>query len=402
MRIYQILVDRFSSGDPSLDSKLLFETSKTWIGGTLKGILKRLDYVKQLGIDAIWLSPIYVSSSYHGYSVVDYFDVDSHFGSKIDLKTLVDKSHDLGLKVIFDFVANHLSREHPFFASARKNKSSEYFDWFLFKSWPHSYDCFQDSKGLPKLNLENDQARKYILDAAKYWIKEFDIDGYRLDYAVGPPMSFWREFSNVCKELKNDFILLPEIWLAGMKRKYLENLWFVKDDLISKDKLARILSMYDSSSSATRHFRANDAQGEELAMQIFSKITNTFLDFPGNFELRTMALERSVGNYNDYFFAIKSGSKSTSRRFEFLDNHDMQRIMWICKNNKDLFTKLLKFLSSFDDIVIYYGTEIGMSQLKDFGEMSSYADIEARRFMKWKLDKDEEKLLHTFQSIFGR
>lgn len=137
-------------------------------------------------------------------------------------------------------------------------------------------------------------------------------------------------------------------------------------------------------------------------MKIFAPITNTFLDFPANFELRKMATQGTLENQNGYFKSIKneSGRKGT-RRFEFLDNHDMQRMIWICKNDKSLFTKFLKSLSTFDDIVIYYGTEIGLSQKQDFNKMSSYADTEARPFMKWKLDNGEQKLLHTFRDIFS-
>jgi glycosidase len=402
LRIYEILVDRFSAGNPSIDSRFSFETSKTFLGGTLQGITKKLDYIKHLGMDSIWLTPIYRSSAYHGYSVVDYFEVDPHFGSMSDFKRLVDKSHELGLKVILDFVANHLSSEHPFFKAAQKAKSSEYFDWFIFKTWPQEYECFQDSRGLPKLNLENKEARNYILEAARFWIKEFGVDGYRLDYAVGPPMSFWKEFSHTCSNLRSDFILLPEIWLTGMKSKYLENLWFVKNDLTNKKRLGQILSKYDSAQAGTQ-YGASDAQGEELALKIFAPITDSFLDFPGNFELRKMVTHRTLETQNAYFKSIKNeGSrKSVRRRFQFLDNHDMQRVMWLCKNDRARLTKFLKFLSTFDDIVIYYGTEIGLSQKQDFGKLSSYADREARRFMKWKLDNEEQKLLHTFRSLFS-
>ena len=235
------MVDRFSTGDDRKDSTLSFSTSETWMGGRINGITKKLEYVRNLGMDAIWLSPVYASSAYYGYSVTDYFQVDSHLGSKSDLQSLVEKAHSLQMKVILDFVPNHLSCLHPFFVSAQKEKSSKYLDWFIFNSWPDNYECFLDSKGLPKLNLENNEARTYILDAAKYWIRECNIDGYRLDFVTGPPMSFWREFARCCYDLNSDFILLPEIWIAGMPSKYLKTLWFVKDNPLATRELEKIM-----------------------------------------------------------------------------------------------------------------------------------------------------------------
>ncbi len=93
MRVYQIFVDRFSTGNNRLDFKLANKTSRTWMGGNIHGIINKLDYIKRLGFDAIWLTPIFSSLDYHGYSILDFYDIDTHFGSKLDLKDLVDKAH---------------------------------------------------------------------------------------------------------------------------------------------------------------------------------------------------------------------------------------------------------------------------------------------------------------------
>lgn len=370
-----------------LDSQLSFKTSKNWMGGTLNGISAKLEYIKGLGMDAIWLSPLFVSSAYHGYSVSDYFDVDPHFGSKADLKFLVSKAHKLGLKIILDFVANHVSSTHPFFLLAQKYKSSNYFHWFLFNSWPSGYEHFLDSKGLPKINLENEEAEKYILEVAQFWIREFGIDGYRLDFAVGPPMSFWNDFAKSCRQLNSNFILLPEIWLSGLSKKYLKTMWFVKHDPDQREKLYDLLGKKKPSSLDSR------GSAEELAMQIFANVTNSFLDFPRSFELRKMAEERKIRS-NQFSITGKS-----TWRFVFLDNHDVQRIMWVCRNDANLFVELLELLASFENVVVYYGTEIGMTQLKNF---RSHSDIEARRFMKWDLKEDEKQLLGRFRRVFAQ
>jgi cyclomaltodextrinase / maltogenic alpha-amylase / neopullulanase len=385
LRIYEIMIDRFSTGDRELDSNLSFKTSKNWLGGTLRGVSNKLDYIKKLGMDAIWLSPVFVTSAYHGYSVTNYFDIDPHFGSRADLKLLIDKAHRLGIKVILDFVANHVSSMHPFFLDTQKNRSSRYFDWFLFNSWPSDYEHFLDSRGLPKLNLENEEAKKYMIDAAQFWIKESSVDGYRLDYAIGPPMSFWNDFAKSCRQLSPNFMLLPEIWLSGLPQKYLETMWFVNHNVDQKKRLSKLLGAKSSLLSA------KDSP-EELAMQLFSKITDTFLDFPLSFKLRKMVEEKIIKH-----FPFSKMDETKGRRFVFLDNHDLERLMWICKNDSKLFLESLKVLSSFQDVVVYYGTEIGMSQSNKF---ESHSDIEARKFMKWDLDEKEERLLHGFKEIF--
>ena len=123
MRIYHIFIDRFSTGNKSLDIKLSGKTGKDWLGGNLVGVSKKLEYIKSLGFNAIWLSPIFKSSAYHGYHVTDFFEIDPHFGSKKIFEDLVKRAHSLGLKVILDFIPNHLSKFHPFFKKAQRSKT---------------------------------------------------------------------------------------------------------------------------------------------------------------------------------------------------------------------------------------------------------------------------------------
>jgi glycosidase len=390
MRIYEIMVDRFSSGDEKLDASLSFHTGKNWMGGNLNGITDKLEYIKDLGMDALWLTPIFASSAYHGYSIMDHFEIDSHFGSKEDLKNLVSGAHKLGMKVILDFVANHVSNLSPFFVKARKDKASKYFKWFVFKTWPDDYDCFLSSKGLPKLNLENEETKEYVIAAAQYWIKEFHVDGYRLDFAVGSPMSFWNDFAKCCRTIDPKFILLPEIWLSGMSRDYLHTLWFAKHDSALREKLSGLLSG-EKASTISWQFESEDSGAEELAMKTFAKITDNFLDFPLSFDLRRLAEKKSAISEASFESPRKPG------RFAFLDNHDMERIMWTCNNNSELFTNLIRILSSFENTVVYYGTEIGMTQLHNF---RSHSDLEARRFMKWQLAEPEARLLSSFRNFF--
>lgn len=236
--IYQILVDRFSTGDDKTDLSLASKTSMEHMGGNLKGVIKRLGHIKSTGAGVIYLSPIYKSTSYHGYDVVDFFKIDERFGNEEDLRVLVQKSHEMGMKVIMDFVPNHCSSEHPFFLDATEKEKSEYQDWFVFEKWPDEYLCFLDFRNLPKINLDNDKAREYMITAAEHWINGFDIDGYRLDHAIGPSLSFWREFRRRTKKTKEDFVLIGEVWFRGIDNKHLKTLWLVRD--FSHDTIDRI------------------------------------------------------------------------------------------------------------------------------------------------------------------
>jgi len=153
--IYQILIDRFAG----------FTHTKGWdspefIGGSLKGIIDKVPYLEELGVDAIWLTPHYQCSAYHGYHVTDYFSVDPHFGSHEDFRELVSAVHAVGMRMIIDFVPNHCSRLHPFFQQAIADRSSEYVNWFYFRKWPDEYLRFLSIDELPKINLSFGPARR--------------------------------------------------------------------------------------------------------------------------------------------------------------------------------------------------------------------------------------------------
>ena len=390
MKVYQIFVDRFSTGKESLDLELSGKTGTGWLGGNLVGVLKKLEYIKSLGFDAIWLSPIFKSSVYNGYHVVDFFEIDPHFGNKEIFCEVVKSAHRFGIKVILDFVPNHVSKYHPFFREAQKNKNSEYFNWFIFKKWPNDYMCFLDVKDIPKINLENPDARNYILDAAEYWIENFQIDGYRIDHAIGPPFDFWKDFVRVCRKFDRKFLLLPEIWYSGVRMEHLETIWFLKENGEWKKILVRLLEERKKGNIWVWDQESRNTLAEEWTMKIFSKYFKSFLDFSSNFMLRMFAKKKEIGEI-----------KFRKSNFHFLDNHDMQRIMWILKNDEKSFFELLELLTKAGNLIIYYGTEIGISQLKDFFEYGCYGNIEARRFMEWNKVKEKSEFVEKFKRVIN-
>ncbi|KZE63475.1 alpha-amlyase [Fictibacillus phosphorivorans] len=211
--IYFIMVDRFHNGDKSNDFEVDLNDPLAYHGGDFKGIIEKLDYLSDLGVTAIWLTPVVKNETkgYHGYWTEDFYETEEHFGSKEDLKKLVKQAHDRDIKVIVDLVVNHTGYQHPWLVDAEKK------DWFHPQMEIGNWDNQQEVEngwlaGLPDLNTENPETRKYLLDMAEYWIKETDIDGYRLDTVKHVPKDFWREFSDRVKQTKPGFYLIGEVW----------------------------------------------------------------------------------------------------------------------------------------------------------------------------------------------
>lgn len=204
--IYQIFVDRFHPG-----------TGKGWLnpkfpsgfyGGTLRGIHEKLDYLSELGVNVLWLTPIFPSPSHHGYDATDLFEIEPRLGTKRDLKSLLDDAHRRNIRIILDLVPNHVSDQHPTFQSAISDPESPYSNWYTFTQWPEKYLSFFDVPTLPQLNLRNPAARQHMLDAAAHWL-DFGVDGYRVDYAIGPAPDFWADFRRVTRQVK------PDCWTFG-------------------------------------------------------------------------------------------------------------------------------------------------------------------------------------------
>ncbi len=375
MKVYQIFVDRFSTDNAQKDARLALKTSKTWMGGNLNGVISKLGYIKNMGFDAVWLTPIFSASDYHGYSTMDFYSIDRHFGSNEIFKKLVDKAHSIGLKVILDFVANHVSYKHPFFVSALNNQRSPYRKWFVFDR-KNNYMSFLGFKGLPKLNTKNNDVINYLTEVALFWINNFGIDGYRLDHAIGPSLEFWRHFTESCKKADKNFVFLPEIWLSGIDPNYVDTLWF----LGGETKKNAFLEIFRSNAGKTWD-EINDAKAEELAMKTFDKLFKTPLDFSSNLAIRKLKLDLL--------------EKRRKKGFVFADNHDMQRISWILHGETD---SVIKELGKAENSVIYYGTEVWLSQKQDFSKLTNFKDTECRRFMVWKRDNDSK--INKFKMAF--
>lgn len=209
--VYQIFVDRFYK-DGINESWYKIPTASDIYGGNLKGIYDKLDYIEGLGVNCIYLTPIFESPTNHKYDIIDYYKIDSSFGDEKILRKLIDECHKRGIKIIFDAVFNHTSNQ--FFAfkdAAEKGKNSKYYNWYFFNE-NGDYECFGQAKNMPKFNTACEEAAQYAIDVAKYWIKEFNIDGWRLDVANEIDHKFWRKFREGVKSVKEDAFIVGEVW----------------------------------------------------------------------------------------------------------------------------------------------------------------------------------------------
>lgn len=227
---YQIFPERFCNGDTGNDPAGVEPWGSTpafrnFMGGDLRGILEKVDYLSELGISALYLTPIFKSASNHKYDTIDYFAIDEHFGDMKLLRELVDACHRRGIRVILDAVFNHCSSLHPYFLDVKqKGRKSRYWNWFFIKKWPipdrferHKdalewYECWWGFHSLPKLNYTNPKVEKYFLRVAKYWLSEAKVDGWRLDVPNEVIQTFWPKFRRAVKSVNPEAYIVGEIW----------------------------------------------------------------------------------------------------------------------------------------------------------------------------------------------
>ena len=221
--VYQIFPSRFAA-DQDVPEEVWYQAPighKADLKGSLRGVIDRLDYIKELGADVLYMTPVFRSKSSHKYDTDDYYANDPSFGSKEDLKELVDKAHRRGMYVILDGVFNHTSLDFFAFKDIReKEGKSDYLDWYYVQSFPlemawgkrPSYKTFSYFGGMPKLNLQNKEAADYVIGVASYWIRECDIDGWRLDVADEIDHAFWKRFRREIRAVKRDALIVGEVW----------------------------------------------------------------------------------------------------------------------------------------------------------------------------------------------
>ncbi|MEQ9550477.1 MAG: glycoside hydrolase family 13 protein [Coleofasciculus sp. G3-WIS-01] len=240
---YQIFPDRFAKGHPprSQVAKTLplepwdaLPTLQGYKGGDLWGVMEKLDYLQDLGVNAIYFTPIFQSASNHRYHTHDYYQIDPVLGGNGTFMTLLEKCHQREMKVVLDGVFNHASRGFFFFHDILENGPySPWLDWFKIERWPLSaydgskpanYVGWEGNRALPEFNHDNPDVREYIMQVAEYWIK-LGVDGWRLDvaYEIEAP-GFWQEFRDRVKAINPDAYIVGEVWVDS--RQWLDGTQF--------------------------------------------------------------------------------------------------------------------------------------------------------------------------------
>lgn len=215
--VYNIFPDSFAVG-----KRLAPNGAPPCRGGTVRGVTENLDYIASLGFNCIYLNPIFAARSYHRYDTLDYYRIDPHMGAEDDLRDLVRRAHVLGIRVILDGVFNHVSSDHPFFRDVLENgRASRYYSCFYaLPETPRlpaagelpGYTCFSYVADMPKTNTADPFLRQYFCDVGAYWVRKFDVDGWRLDVANELDDGFLRAFRASVKAAKSDALIVGEVW----------------------------------------------------------------------------------------------------------------------------------------------------------------------------------------------
>ncbi|MFD0672558.1 alpha-glycosidase [Cohnella sp. GCM10027633] len=369
--VYEIFPERFRNGDAGNDppgaepwDSQASPTPQSRYGGDLQGIIEKLPYLRELGVNLVYMTPLFRSPSNHKYNIDDYYEIDPAFGTAEDVKRLVDAAHALGMKVMLDAVFNHSGDGFFAFRDVMANgEASPYKDWFFVRDYPvvqrpvPNYATFGSEVTMPKLNCANPEARRYMLDFARHWVERYGIDGWRLDVANEVDHSFWRELRDEIKGIDGELLLVGEImhhsapWLRG--------------------------DMFDG----VMNYPLRDAIVEFFAVQMIGARA-----FVGRFESIRM-------QYTD---------RANRCMFNLLGSHDTERFLTACgrsewgwneKREKDRLRLAMAFLFTYVGMpMLYYGDEVGMDGAHDPG---------CRKPMEWDESRQDVSLREYCQRLIA-
>lgn len=352
---YQIFPDRFCNGTPEKNGEDILPwrtgpvTNQERFGGNLAGIRKRLSYLKELGINGIYLNPIMEAESNHKYDTRDYTKIDPYFGDNEEFALLVKEAHELGIRVMVDAVFNHCGRRFAQWLDVeKKGEKSEFADWFMIHDWnvlkkqgdtrDGRFYSFAFNEYMPKLNTNNEEVIQYFSDICESWIRDFDIDGIRFDVGNEVSHRFLKRVRERVKSLKPDIYLLGEIWHDASQ-------WLMGDE-------------YDS----------------VMNYPLMSGIHDFFLDKESTKEDFEYMVNRCYTMYMQ---------QCNNVLFNLLDSHDTERLMNRLKNLNVFYQQLAVLFTMPGSPCIYYGTEIAME---------GGHDPDCRRCMPWdEMDSEENR-----------
>ncbi|MCI2047674.1 MAG: glycoside hydrolase family 13 protein [Faecalibacterium sp.] len=356
---YQIFPERFCSGDAALNPPGTVAwgstpTRENYMGGDLKGICQKLDYLQSLGATCLYLTPIFKAPSNHKYDTADYYEIDPQFGTKEDLSALVCAVHQRGMRILLDGVFNHCGYYFgPFQDVVKNGAASAYKDWFFVQSWPVcteplNYDCVGHYKWMPKLNQENPEVRRYFVDVGKYWIRTFGVDGWRLDVADEVPTSFWEQFVG---EIRAEF---PNVMFLG-------ETWGDAGRLIRGNRL-----------DCAMNYLFRDAVTDWIA---YGTIDAVGFDHRINAMMALYPYEAMLRMYNP------------------LDSHDTARFLFECGEKPDKMALAIALQMTLPGCpAIFYGDEVGISGAND---------PLCRQAMEWDEKRQNHRLLDWYKELIA-
>ncbi len=365
---YQIFPERFANGNPAINPVGVKEWDPTespnrqdLYGGDLQGVIDHLDHLTDLGVNGIYFTPVFQAYSNHKYDTEDYLKIDQYFGDLNIFKTLVKEAHQRGIKVMLDAVFNHIGDTSSQWQDVLKHQeNSKYADWFHVNEWPATYtptedfevseaatyDTFAFTPHMPKLNTANPEVQEYLLNIAEYWIKECDIDAWRLDVADEVDHAFWKKFRTTCDAAKEDFYILGEVWHSAQP-------WLI---------------------------------GDEFSAVMNYAYTNAIID---TFVKDDLSLEQMVSAINAQLMLYRKQTNEVM--FNILDSHDTPRLLTQAKGSKDLVKQVQAFMYLQPGVpCIYYGDEYGL----DGG-----ADPDCRKCMPWTEENQDLEMFAFFKKL---
>lgn len=345
---YQVYPDRFCRGGSGRPGALPWRhgpvTNAERFGGDLAGIAQKLPYLAGLGVNGLYLNPIFAARSFHKYDTTDYTRVDPDFGTEADLQELVRQAHANGIRVMLDAVFNHCG---PGFAPWRdvveKGPDSAWRDWFFVNRWPVEegrtddgrYFSFSFHGGMPKLNTNHPAVQDYLIGLCEDWVRRYDIDGLRFDVGNEISHAFLRRLRVRLKALKPDLYLLGEIWHDAPA-------WLEGDEYDA-------VMHYPLQSAVRRFF-----EDESLPARAFG-----------------WQAGRCLAAY---------APQVSAAQFTLLDSHDTIRLRSRVRSEDEFWQQLAALFTLPGSPCVYYGTELALEGGRD---------PDCRRCMPWdELDTD--------------
>lgn len=305
---------------------------KAFKGGTLYGVLHELDYLRELGVNALYLTPIFTSPTHHRYKTIDYFNVDPLLGGNVAFEMLLTEAHRRGIRIVLDGVFNHVGIGFPRFQDALEyGKRSPWRSWFYTQDWPE-YKCWNGNRSMPVLNHHNPFVVEYILNVAEHWVRK-GIDGWRFDAPqhIDAP-GFWQSMRSRLCAINPDVYLFGEIWTHA--ERWLDGTqWHGATNYPLMGAIHRFVG------------------GQLLRAEYLLPGT------PPQLPLEAAGFARELEDLNNRY-----APGIVLRQFNFLGTHDTARCRSLFGEDEDRIEMATALLMTLPGVpCIYYGDEVGMS-----------------------------------------